>query len=95
MWLHPLPSCHMTDSSPFLPSSHRAADTIDHCLTQVLKYIEDIQSGKVPSNPRVGRLLMKTISRVPKIDNARFEAMINSTMQVGVVCNYIIISDTL
>ena len=47
-----------------------------------MKYIEDVQSGKVPSNPRVGRLLMEAVSRVPKIDNTRFEAMLNSTMQV-------------
>jgi hypothetical protein len=67
---------------PSLPPSLRAADTIDRCLSQLLKYVEDMQAGKVPSNPRVGRLLMESVSRVPKIDNTRFEAMLNSTMQV-------------
>ena len=67
---------------PSLPLSLRAADTIDRCLSQILKYVEDVQAGKVPSNPRVGRLLMESVSRVPKIDNTRFEAMLNSTMQV-------------
>ena len=62
--------------------SLRAADTIDRCLSQILKYVEDVQAGKVPSNARVGRLLMESVSRVPKIDNTRFEAMLNSTMQV-------------
>ena len=71
----------MMHSSPSL----RAADTIDRCLSQILKYVEDVQVGKVPSNPRVGRLLIESVSRVPKIDNTQFEAMLNSTMQV-LVC---------
>ena len=61
----------MTNSSLSLPPSLRAADTIDRCLLQILKYIEGVQAGKVPSNPRV-----------LKIDSTRFEAMLNSTMQV-------------
>lgn len=70
-----------------ISSFHRAAETIDNCLIQILKYIEDVQSGKVPSNGKVGRLLMETVSRVPKIDNTRFEAMLNSTMQVSILYN--------
>ena len=73
----------MSHSSPSL----RAADTIDRCLSQILKYVEDVQAGKVPSNPRVGRLLMESVLRVPKIDNTRFEAMLNSTMQVLALCS--------
>ena len=79
---HPISSC----STLHFLFPGRAAETIDQCLTQILKYIEDVQAGKTPSNGRVGRLLMETISRVPKIDNTRFEQMLNSTMQVGGVC---------
>ena len=68
--------------SPPPPSLHRAADTVDHCLTQIMEYIEDVQSRKVPSNPQEGCLLMEAVSQVPKIDNTHFEAMLNSTMQV-------------
>ena len=32
----------------------------------------------------MGRLLMETISRVPKIEGPKFESLLNSTMQVAV-----------
>ena len=54
----------MMHSSPSL----RAADTIDRCLSQILKYVEDVEVGKVPSNPRVGQLLMESVSRVATKD---------------------------
>ena len=47
----------MMHSSPSL----RAADTIDHYLSQILKYVEDVQVGKVPSNPP-GRSAVSGIS---------------------------------
>lgn len=40
------------------------------------------QSGTIPANGVVGRLLMETISRVPQMEPSKFEAMLNSTMQV-------------
>ena len=40
-----------------------------------------LQAGKIPADSAVGRLLMETISKVPRIEGAQFEAMLNSTMQ--------------
>lgn len=41
------------------------------------------KAGKIPPNSTVGRLLMETISRVPKFDGPKFDAMLNSTMQAS------------
>ena len=32
-----------------------AVQTIDRCLSRILKYVEDVQVGKVSSNPQVDR----------------------------------------
>ena len=45
------------------------------------------QDGKIPPNSAVGRLLMETVSMVPQIDSSQFEQMMNSAMQVYIVCD--------
>jgi len=64
---------------PFFPC--RAAETIDQMLEKLLEYVDNVIAGKIPPNSTVGRLLMETISRVPKFDGPKFDAMLNSTMQ--------------
>ena len=41
-----------------------------------------LQTGRVPDNGMVGRRLMETISRIPKFDGSKYEAMLNTAMQV-------------
>ena len=41
------------------------------------------QNGTIPANGVVGRLLMKTLSRVPQVEAAKYEVMLNATMQVS------------
>ena len=43
----------------------------------------------MPADGKVGRLLTETLSRIPnlKLDGSKYEAMLNSAMQVkGCVC---------
>lgn len=40
------------------------------------------QAGDVPANPAAGRKLMEAISCIPQMEEAKFESILNSTMQV-------------
>lgn len=40
------------------------------------------QSGKTEGDSAVGRLLLETLSRIPQVEPAKYEAMVNSLMQV-------------
>ena len=42
------------------------------------------KAGKTPADSQVGRSLMEVISTVPEIEPAKFESLINSSMQVCV-----------
>ena len=41
-----------------------------------------IQSGDIPANSTVGRMLMNLVDSVPQIKSQEFEAMMNNNMQV-------------
>jgi hypothetical protein len=42
-----------------------------------------LQSGEIPANSTVGRMLMNLVDSVPQIKSQEFEAMMNNNMQVG------------
>ncbi len=42
-----------------------------------------IQTGEIPANSTVGRMLMNLVDSVPQIESQEFEAMMNNNMQVG------------
>ena len=76
----------------------RAIESIDELLGKIVQHVEDVQvsyklvwkcvdsaylqSGRCRANGTVGRMLMETISRVPRFDSAKYETMLNSAMQV-------------
>ena len=59
----------------------RAAEALDDMLAKVLDYIESVTSGKTEGDSSVGRLLLETLSRIPQVEPAKYEAMVNSLMQ--------------
>ena len=51
-------------------------------LIQCLSMCIIIQSGEIVGNQTAGRKLMEAISCIPLMDEMKFEAILNSTMQV-------------
>ena len=56
----------------------------DSCLCQLGHLPAVLQADKVTPDARVGRMLTETLSRVPKFDEPKYEAMLNSAMQVSI-----------
>jgi len=62
-------------------------EQVQHSLERLLfmikhltNYVDDVLSGKKPSDPQIGRMLMNLIDTVPRVDAKDLENMINTSM---------------
>lgn len=51
--------------------------------TVYIEISDFVQTGEIPANSTVGRMLMNLVDSVPQIKSQEFEAMMNNNMQVG------------
>jgi len=50
-------------------------------LAHVTQYVDDVLAGKIQSDNSTGRFLLDLVTGVPKIDEEKFEDMLNSNMK--------------
>ena len=60
-------------------------------VDQVLAYVEDVLSGKVPPNAAVGRALLDMIHSVPKMTPQEFDNMFTSNIKVCIEFLFILL----
>uniref|UniRef100_A0A224XHN0 Eukaryotic translation initiation factor 3 subunit F n=1 Tax=Panstrongylus lignarius TaxID=156445 RepID=A0A224XHN0_9HEMI len=58
-----------------------AADKLTGLLDQVLNYVEDVLSGRVPADNAVGRALLDMVHSVPAMTPDMFDNMFNSSIK--------------
>ena len=69
------------ETVPELAKIAEAADKIETMLETVIKYVKAVLVGEEEPDTSVGRALVDLIQSVPKMDPAKFEAMLNSNMR--------------
>ncbi|CAF2370331.1 unnamed protein product [Rotaria sp. Silwood2] len=66
-----------------------ALDKLLFMLKHLTTYIDDIISGKKPSDPKIGRMLMNLINTVPRVDAKDLENMVNTSMNDLLMIQYL------
>ena len=69
------------ETVPELTKIAEAADKIETMLETVIGYVKAVLAGEEEPDTSVGRALVDLVQSVPKMDPAKFEAMLNSNMR--------------
>ena len=69
------------ETVPELTKIAEAADKIETMLETVIGYVKAVLAGEEEPDSSVGRALVDLVQSVPKMDPAKFEAMLNSNMR--------------
>ena len=58
-----------------------SVDGLRQKLDQVGGYVDQVLSGSVEGDKKIGRYLLDTVSAIPKLDTEEFEKMFNNSLQ--------------
>jgi translation initiation factor 3 subunit F len=64
-----------------LQSLESSIVSLQGMLRTVGEYIDNVNSGKVKPDPKLGRFLMQTLSELPVMETEQFEKLFNNSMQ--------------
>ncbi|XP_052796134.1 eukaryotic translation initiation factor 3 subunit F-like [Mya arenaria] len=72
-----------------LAQVERACGMLQQKLAMTLEYVEDVLANKITSDNSIGRYLMDLVTKVPVIEPADFEEMLNSNMKDLLMVTYL------
>lgn len=58
-------------------------------LDKTIEYVDDVESGKVQPDTKVGRELMEAVASVPEVSAAEFEASLNKGLHDLLMVHYL------
>ncbi|WP_411016316.1 hypothetical protein, partial [Salmonella sp. s51884] len=67
----------------------KAANKLQDLLDIVLKYVDEVITGRISADNQVGRYLMDLVAKVPKLQPEDLDQMLNNSMKDLLMVTYL------